>query len=511
MSRTKNSAKNIVVSVFGQFIQIIFQFVCRTVFINTLTIEYLGINGLFSNVLSMLSLAELGFGTALIYSMYKPVFDDNKEQLTRLVNLYRKIYLVIAGIILLLGLGLLPFLKYLINDYNKYENLADLSVIFLLYLVNTIFSYLYIYKKSIIDAYQKNYMYITIQKGLLVTQNILQIIFLLFTHDFVVYLIIQIIFTAVTNIIISAKADLMFPFLRLNKKILPTTCEKKVIYKNTAAMAMHKIGAVVVNSTDNLILSSLVSLGSVAIYANYLLIIANLNGFIEIVFKAVTASIGNLGASNDRKRLTDIFDTLTFIEFWVYSFSSICLYILLNHFITIWIGKNFLFTNEVVFTLVLNFYLKGMRVVINVFRDSLGLFWYDRYKPILEALVNLVVSIILTKWIGIAGVFAGTAVSTLMVCFWIEPYILYKYALIGRLRRYFVVYFKYVLTTLTAGGIINIICNHIKTDFFGLIIKMILVCVVYNLIILLLFRKSKEYIETVRILRNVFKRKSGVL
>lgn len=503
MSRSQNSAKNIIVGVTGQMVQIILQFVCRSVFIKTLSQEYLGISGLFTNILSVLSLAELGFSTALIYSMYDPIHRDDKKRLTQLMNLYRRIYFVIAAIIFLFGIVLLPFLKYLIKDYSNYENFSNLPLIYLLYLANTLLSYLYIYKKSIIDAYQKNYVYVTIQKGLLVVQNLAQMLFLILTHNFIVYLLIQIIITIVTNLIISKQADKMFPFINEDRRILPSADEKKKIYQNTSAMAMHKFGAVAVNSTDNLILSSIVSILSVAIYSNYSLIITNLNGFIELVFRAVTASVGDLGAAKGNKRLNEVFDTLTFVQFWIYSFSSICLYVLLNHFIEIWIGKNYSFGKATVFVLVLNFYLKGMRVVINVFRDSLGLFWYDRYKPVFEALVNLAVSIVLAKTIGIIGVFIGTAVSTLTVCFWVEPYILYKHALGKGLGKYFLTYLKYFCVMICMGAVLNYFCGYMGEGVSGLLEKLILITIVYHVTVVVFFHKSGEYKETIAIIRRV--------
>ncbi len=492
MSRTSNSAKNAIVSVIGQFAQVLLQFLCRSVFIKTLAKEYLGLSGLFSNILSVLSLAELGFGTALIYSLYKPVYDNDEKMIVQLTNLYKKIYRIIAGIIVLSGICLLPFLRYLIKDYDTYQGLENLSVIYLLYLANTAASYLYIYKKSVLDAYQKSYVYIAVWKALMVLQNIVQMIFLVLTHNFIGYLLIQIAATVSVNMIVSRRTDKMFPYLRTSSKELPDKELRNTIYKNTSAMTMHKFGAVVVNGTDNLILSSLISLVSVAVYSNYSLVITNLNGFIELVFKAVTASVGSLGAEDDKGRLHEVFFTLNFLLFWVYGFSSVCLYVLLNHFITIWIGADFVFPSSVVFVLVLNFYLKGMRVVINIYRDSLGLFYYDRYKPVFEAIVNLAVSVVLARVYGIIGVFIGTAVSMLTVCLWVEPYVLYKYAFKRRMSIFFKKYAIYALFVFAAGWGIDHLCGFIPVTLAGLIIKVIILVLVYHLALLAVFWRSRE-------------------
>ena len=232
MSRIVNSTKNAFANIIGQVIQVVLQFLCRTIFIKLLSTEYLGLNGLFTNVLSMLSLAELGFGNALIYSMYKPIHNNDKKQICHLINFYRKIYIYITIIIFILGISLLPFLQNFIKDFENYNELENLYLIYILYLINTLCSYVYIYKRSIIDANQKNYITIIIQKAVNIFQNIIQIIFLYLTKNFIIYLIIQIICTLVSNIIISKIADKMFPYLKEDTKNLPEKYEQHKILKN---------------------------------------------------------------------------------------------------------------------------------------------------------------------------------------------------------------------------------------------------------------------------------------
>ena len=503
MSRTINSFKNIFVGVIGQIAQVILQFVCRSVFIIALSKEYLGVGGLFSNILSVLSLAELGFGTALIYSLYKPIHDNDEILIVKLINLYKKIYKIVALFVFVAGISLLPFLQYFIKDYDSYRQLTTLPLIYFLFLINTVASYMYIYKKSLIDAYQKNYIYLVIQKGMIMLQNILQMLYILLTHDFIGYLVIQVFITILTNLIVSHKADKMFPYLVNCTSELPDVDVRKEIYKNTAAMSMHKLGAVVVNGTDNLILSSTVSLLSVALYSNYFLIISNLNAFVELIFKSVTASIGDLGTTKDDKRLLDVFYMLNFIQFWVYSFASACLFSLLNPFIELWIGSEFLFDIPIVSTLVLVFYLKGMRVVINIYRDSLGLFWYDRYKPILEAIVNLVASIVLAKVFGIVGVFIGTALSTILVCLWVEPYILYRYAFKVSVRNYFFRYFGYAVFSIALCAFSYLISFIAPKGILGIFLILLATGIVFHASLIVFYFKNPDFRSTLKFVKSV--------
>lgn len=502
MSRMQNSFRNMTIGILGQIGQMIMLFVCRTVFIYTLSSEYLGINGLFSNILSVLSLAELGFGSALIYSMYKPLAEDNRKELISLMNLYRYIYIIVAIVIFILGLCLVPFLDLFISDHPSIDNL---TLIYLLYLINSVGSYLLVYKKSIIEADQKNYISISYQKGFSIIQNMLQIIFLLITHNFIVYLLIQILVGVFVNIVLSKKADTMYPYLNSDKKSLPGKTVRRQIAKNTFAMSLHRIGSVAVDGSDNLIMSAFVGLESVGIYSNYVMIKINVDTFVKLIFNSFTASIGNLGVTESNKKLNETYRKMNFLGFWIYSFCATALFTLFNPFIKIWIGDNYLFSKNIVFLIVLNFYVTGMRQVTLKFRDALGLFWHDRYKPVFEAVINLVLSIILVKKFGIAGILIGTFSSTIATCFWIEPYILFKYGLNRRVREFFINYFIYTLSFILCGSITYYFCSLIPNyNLVYFVIKIFLVFFVYNLLLAVLYFRTFEFKELFRIVRNLF-------
>lgn len=497
MGRIQNSLRNIMVGIIGQVVQMLTQFVCRTVFIYTLSSEYLGINGLFANLLSVLSLAELGFGSAIVFSMYKPIAEDNQKEITQLMNFYKLLYRGISITILVLGLILIPFLDSLIKDQS---NIEHLKFIYILYLINTVSSYVYIYKRSIIEANQKTYICIAYQKGLSVVQNIVQIFFLVVTHNFILYLFILIFFSITTNIAISKKADRMYHYLNSDKISLPNKETRRCIFKNTFAMSIHKLGTVAVYNTDNILMSAYVNLYSVGIYSNYTLITSTVNTFISLIFNSFTASIGNLGVTASKDKINNVYKTMNFMGFWIYSFCTIALLILTNPFIRLWIGKDYLFSANLTLVILVNFYLGGMRQVTLKFRDALGLFWYDRYKPIVEGVINLFVSIALVFKYGIVGIFIGTAVSTLTTSFWIEPFVLYKYGLKRKLREFFIKYFEYTLSFALSGSITYYLCLLLPNQNIGyFILRIFIVVVVYNGLLLLGYFKTSEFRDLYRI------------
>ena len=398
MSRSIKSAKNLRYALIGQFFGLIISFVARIFFIKILGEVYLGVNGLFSNILTVLSLAELGIGEAITYSLYEPLAKKDEKKCVMFMQLYKKIYNIIGVIIFILGLMITPFLNFFVAENTEIENL---KFIFLLYVINTSASYFFSYKRNLIIADQNRYIVSFYRYIFYFLVNLFQIIFLYITKDFIIYLWIQIIMTLLENIAVSKKADNMYPFLKNKKKVKMNKETKDVIKNNTKAMLMHKIGGVVVCSTDNIIISKFVSLVSVGIYSNYYMITNALNIIFSQIYSSITASIGNLCIMDDSNRQLEVFNQINFLGFWVYSFSSICLLCLLNPFIELWLGDKYLFPMNIVLIIVVNFYTIGMRKAILTYREAAGLFYKDRWKSIFEAVLNLILSIIMSlKWRG---------------------------------------------------------------------------------------------------------------
>lgn len=492
MSRTEYSARNAAAAIAGRVTAILMGFAQRVVFTHTLSEEYVGINGLFLDILSVLALSELGVGIAITYALYQPIANKDVEKQKSLMRVYRTFYQAVAVIVLIGGLLVIPFFDVLIKDK---PNVPHLTFIYLMYLANSVASYIMVYKRTLIDAHQLSYIGVLYQTFFWVIQNILQIAVLLGTRNFILFLSVQILCTIGNNICISRRADKMYPYLR-EKEVQPLDPEeKRSIFVNIRAMLMHKVGNVVVNNTDNLLLSALVGTASVGKYSNYFLIIGSIKQVFEQMFQGITASVGNMGVGESRERIRKIFESAFFMGQWVCGLTVICMYEVIDIFVGASFGEQYVFAGQVTLVLCLNFYLTGMRQATLVFRDSMGLFRYDRYKAPAEALINLAASLILGKYLGTIGVFLGTMVSTVTTSLWVEPYVLYKHRLKASSLPYFLRYGLYATVTFLLWLAEDRICCYITGNPWVVCILRLLLCFgLTNLAYLALYHRTKEFL-----------------
>lgn len=493
-SRSKNVIRNIKTGLVVQILIKLMAFVVRTVFIQMLNSEYLGVNGLFTNVLTILSFAELGIGTAIIFSLYKPVANDDIEEIKSLMKLYQKSYSIIGISVFLLGLCVIPFMNVLIKEVpNIKENII---FIYILFLINTSISYFFTYKRSIISAYQQESIINKIDSFFYLFKTFAEIIFLILTKNYIIYLLIEILATFLGNVVISMKANKMFPYLKEKNVKGIDKKEKKTIFSNVKSLVIYKFGGIIMNGTDNILISSLINVTMVGLCSNYILIINSIRGIISSVLNGITASIGNLNAVADREKKEKILYQLTFANFLIYNFCAIAFIVLLNPFIKIWLGNNFLLNISISIALAFSFFIEGLRNPGYTFRVTMGLFEKGKITPYIGAIANIILSIILCKAFGVVGIFIGTAIAQLMSYSWMDPYIIYKYELKSSVFKYFKKYlvyiFIFIIETVLCLWLTNFISNNGIINF---IFKGIIVVVVPNIINILLFYKTEEFKE----------------
>lgn len=489
--RTIASLKNISSGILFQIINAVLSFISRSVFISVLGTYYLGINSVLLNVITLLSFAELGIGNAINYSLYEPLAQEDNKKVTALMYFYKIAYRNIAIIVSILGFLIFPFLKYFIDDYTP-----EINIIFLIFLLNNIFSYFLVYKKSILLADQKGYIINKISGQLKIILSIFQIIVLYLTQNYYLYLISQLIMTLIENLYISKKVDFIYPYLKLYKAIQLSSQEKAKIISNTFSLFMYKISGVVINSTDSLVISYFIGTTILGLYSNYTLIFGTVITFLSIIFSSLTASVGNLIASSDNKTKYEIYKMIGLLNFWLYGAASICLINLTEPFLTIWLGKEFLLPKLVLIVLTLNFYTAGMQNANTMFREAGGLFAISRYKPLLAALINIISSLVFVNMIGLPGVLLGTIFSRLCTYFWHDPYIIHKYIFRKKASSYFIDYFRYFVILLLTNYFVNLYFNYMNNiQFEGatkLIIDAIVCCIIINFSFLIfLFRKEE--------------------
>lgn len=503
-SRTNNTFKNTFAAMIEQLVYNVMSFVCRTVFVYTLGKTYLGFSGLFGDILTLLSLSELGVGTAILYSMYKPMARQNYAKVAALLNLYKKLYHSIGVFVSVVGFCLTPFLDFFISDM---PNMPEIPIIYLLYLANTALSYFFVYKKSILIASQRSRTCSLIYSVVTTIQNLLQIIFLIVTHNFIIYLIIQVLATAVNNIIISYYVDRRYTYLQEYKDEKLDATSRNLIFTNVKAMFLSKVSSAVVTSTDNILISKFVSTVVLGLYSNYTLFTTMIRTIVSKIFEALTGSVGNLVASESTEHVYTTFCKIWFVNYWLVAFCSIMLFSLVNPFIRLWIGEDYLLDPAIVMIICMNLYMRLIRNTFLTFNDAYGHFIQLRIKCIVEAIINLVVSLVLVlpMEMGIFGVLFGTFISNVATNFWYEPYLLFNKKFNISLFVYLKNFILYFLVMAVSASLMYYLCNILLVwnNWMGFFVKVFLCCIIINGLFYMVFGKTKEF----EYLRQIFNSK----
>ena len=491
-SRTKKATRNIFFAFVGQFSTQILNFVVRTVFIRMLTVEYLGINGLFANVLSVLSLAELGFGASVIYSMYAPMAQGDIPLVQAYMSFYQKVYRIIGIGIIAVGVVLTPFLDIFVSERPSIE--YSLELIFLLYIIKTAGSYFFAYKTCILTVDQKSYVLENFSILFTVIKSIFLIIVLVLTRNFLLYTVIEVIFVFVQNLAITLWCEKKYKFLKQKAPHQLSKESKKTLISNVKAMFLHKVASVVLNSSDNIIISKLIGVVAVGFYSNYSAVIVIIRNVIYTIFNALIPSIGNLCASSSKKQVKETFYQVYFIVMWMTGFCTTGIILLMNDFVCLWAGEKYVMHYSMVIVLAISFYIQVSMRAVEMFRTATGLFYNDRYVAVAQCLVNVVISILMVKYYGIQGVFVGTSLAMLTTLFWVQPVIFYKKVLEENVKIYFL---KYIFYTLEWGVILFVdkwILEQISLPGWGgFIVSFICVVIFSNLLMICFSFKSPEF------------------
>lgn len=422
--KTKRVLQNTISCFISYFITALAAFLLQRVFKNVLGKEYLGINSLYANIMSGLSIVELGFGSAIIANMYKPVAEQDIPMITALVQFYKKVYRIVAIVILGIGFCILPFINYIVGETTIAINT---KLIFLFYLLDVVVSYFLTYKRSMLYANQQSYYVTWIHTIVLVITNFLQICFLYMTESLYIYLLISILFRMIENIIINMMVDKRFPYLKTSQAYQLGDEMKSDIKRKVHGLIFHKIATFVVFGTDNILISMVPGLGIiwVGVYSSYSMITRKLTGLLDSVFNSITASVGNLLLEKDSEKSYRMFCNIHFLVTWVYVFVGTAFFFVSFPFIELWMGKDFVLDRITVFVISFNMFFGGLRVSYGTFKTAAGIFFEDRYVPLAESLVNFILSVLLARSMGLKGVIIGTICSDLVLYLYSYPRYVY--------------------------------------------------------------------------------------
>lgn len=493
-SRLKNSALNFASGFLGRVLAILLNFAVRTIFIYCLNEAYLSVNGLYSNILTVLSLAELGFGSAMVYRMYAPVAVKDYQKTAALLQFYKKIYIIIGVVIFLLGLCVIPFMDYIIKDK---PDISGLTLYYILFLVNTSISYWFSsYKASVLYADQKEYIKTNVQNTMAILQSGLQIVLLLLFRKYLLYLLIQLAGNIFLNLYVAHLVDKRYPELQTYQGASLSTEERVQIRKDTEALVLSRFGHVALNGTDNIIVSAVVGVLWVGRLSNYTLICDSVTSVLCQITAAITGSLGNFFATEDKHAGYALFKKVEFLNFWLYGFSFIALATLLDPFVQIWAGERFVLGLPISIAIAINFFVAGYMNTLWVFRSTIGLFKQGKFRPILVAILNIILSIFLGKLWGVFGVLFATFLSRAAISLWYDPLILHRYGFEVSCKPFFARYFRRVLlltTILIVMLTIRYIVLSSATTVLRFAVMTMFTAIVPNAVFWLAYHRCEEY------------------
>lgn len=501
--RTRNASRNIVWGLLNNFIKIFLPFAVRTVIIHLLGKNYLGLNGLFSSIINVLNLADLGFGTAVVYCMYKPIAEEDTEKIRSLLFLFRKIYRIVGMIVLICGVAIVPFLKLLIAGETPDD--INIKIVFLIYLFNTVLSYwAFAYKQSLLSAYQRNDVISRFTIALSLVQNGIQIALLFLFRDYYIYLIVLPFITLAKNLCISMTVNKMFP--DIIKKGPTQKVDFSGLKNRIGGLFLSKVCGTTRNSLDSIFISSFLGLTSVAMYSNYYYILTSVHSIIIAIGSGILAGVGNsIAKENVKKNYLD-FRKINFIYMWIVSWCACCLICLYQHFMYLWMGNSLSFSNGIMILFCIYFYLLAMTDIKNVYTDACGLWWENRYRSILETIVNLVLNWTLGYYFGVLGILLATIITIVVINTIYGTIILFKHYFTNEsVMRLFSKQLYYFIVASIVSGVTYMICGLFSnTNIFSLIIKLFICALIPNILLYIFYHNSDEFKLSYPIVKKVF-------
>lgn len=504
-SRIEKVAINAGASFAASGVSIICKFFSQMIFVRTLGEDYLGINGLFTNILSILCLADLGMNTVMLYSLYQPLADHNTEKIAALVKYFKKMYGCVAAVILAVGLICIPFLDFIVKTDQPVENL---ELYYLLFLLKTVVSYLFVYRTTLLIADQKQYMLKRYEIIFELIKFICQTTVLIFRRNYVMYLAIEIITVGLMNYTGNRKVCEIYPYTRKQRGRTEndsiSDVEKREIIVNLKALFAYRIGSAIQGNTDAILISVFVGTVEVGYYSNYMLVVTALVNILSLLYGSIKATLGNFIVTyKSAEARYEVFEVLEKVCFWLVSFCSICFWVLMQDFIGIAFGSDYLLGKLTLVLIVTNFYTSNIRQNIWAYRETMGFFHKTRYITIVTSTMNVILSLAGGYIWGINGIIAATIVARLLYALWKEPLILYREGFKKSASIYYRRYMIDAVLTCAVGVLTSLIAWNIPiTNIYSKFVCECFICLVIPNVFMALYiipsREGKYLIESLK-------------
>ncbi|MBQ7902041.1 MAG: hypothetical protein IJ365_08790 [Clostridia bacterium] len=490
--RFKNAVRNSVVAFVGQLLNVFLGFGVRTLFIRYLSKEFLGVNGVMESMITLLSVTELGLGTSIAFALYAPVNSGDEKHICSLMNFYKKTYRVIGIATIVLGAVLVPFMRFFAKEATS---VPHLNLIYIIFLANTALSYFFSYKRTLLNAYQENYITSLCEDIFAVVKYIVQAVVLVVLNSYIGYLVTNLVFNFASNALISAVCSKRHPVASEYKDEKLSSEDKALLKKSVVSLMFQKVGGSLVNGTDNLMISY-VGIALMGVYSNYSMIISIIERVVNNVMRSLVGSVGNLMVQRDADHKYKVYEEFAFTTFCLFFFISAVLAGCMERFIALWAGSDWVLSPNVTFVVIMNFFLQGTRHPNIAIIDTAGLFNKIRPKAVFEVLVNLVVSFLFLVVfdMGIYGVLFGTTVSKLGVCIWWEAWAVHKYSFEMSLSVYAVKYLKSAAVTAAGCFASYYIAGALPVGgFAGLVLAGLVSAFVCIALVLIVYGRSHEF------------------
>lgn len=505
MRRSLNAKRNIFAGLFNKVIVLILPFVVRTIIIKTLGADYLGLSSLFSSILQVLNLTELGFSSAVVFSLYKPLAENDNDLVCALMSYYRRVYTIIGIVIIVGGVIVSPFLPKLIK--GSWPDNINIYLLFYIYLGNTAISYLlFSYKTALLIASQRNDIDLNITTWTVLAQYAVQIIVLFSTHNFYIYALVLLVFTIFGNLLRAYITDKKFPQFKPHGTLRKDRIHD--INQRVAGAFVQRLCATTRNSLDSIFLSAFLGLTTISIYGNYYLIMSSIHGILWVIVTAIMAGIGDSIASESIQKNYNDLRKFSFMYTWISGFCTVCLICLFQPFMELWVGPELMFPFSTVIMFCVYFYSLTMGDIRSAYTTGAGLWWEGRYRSVAETICNVALNWILGYFFGVNGIILATIISIVFINFIWGTQIVFKYYFKAMsIKAYYKDQCYYLIVTVITCIFSFFVCSYISTDifpvFYVVIIRLFISALLPNIIFFLVYRKNRYFKESISLIKQI--------